>query len=95
VGLGTKLRNAALRLFLKGVARDIQKGEYGTVLKNLWDALDGKKTWLGLIVTFSPEFIRLIAEVITAGGGSPDMFVRIGGTFVVVVGALHKLVKGE
>jgi hypothetical protein len=95
MGLGTKVRNLALWLFAKGFVGDIKKGEYGNLLKRLWDALDGKKTWIGLIATHLPQLVDLVAQVIHEGGASPAAFLRIAGTLSVIVGVLHRLVKGE
>jgi hypothetical protein len=95
MGLGTKLRNTLIRRFVSGLVKDVRKGEYGQMLKSLWDMLDGRKTWLGLITYFLPQFVDLIARVIEAGGGSPTTFMRIAGLVGVIVGALHKLVKDE
>ena len=95
MGLGTKARNLALRIFLRGLINDVKKGEYGMGAQAIWRALDGKKTWLGLLAAFLPQAVDLVAKVIVAGGGSADQFVRIGGSAMVIVGAAHKLLKGE
>jgi hypothetical protein len=90
-----KLKQAALGFVLKRVVRQVAKGEYGMFLKNLWTALSGKKTWVGLIATFLPQFVSLVAELIRAGGGSPNKFLELAGVVTVIVGSLHKLLKGE
>jgi len=95
MSLATKLRNALIRRFVSGLVNDLRKGEYGPMLKSLWAMLDGRKTWLGLIATFLPQFVELIAKVIEAGGASPSTFVRIAGVLTVILGALHKLAKNE
>ena len=48
-----------------------------------------------VVATFLPQFITLVADLIRAGGGSPDKFLQLAGVFTVVVGSLHKLLKGE
>jgi hypothetical protein len=95
MGLGTTLRNVLIQRFVSGLVKDIRKGEYGQMLQTLWQILNGRKTWLGLVVTFLPQFVDLISQVIHAGGGSPTMFLKIAGILGVILGALHKLAKNE
>jgi hypothetical protein len=42
-----------------------------------------------------PQFVSLVAELIRAGGGSPNKFIELAGVVTVIVGSLHKLLKGE
>lgn len=90
-----KVRSAAVGFFVKRFVRGIAKGEHGMFLKRIWDALSGKKTWVGLVATFLPQFVELVTQLIVAGGGSPDKFVQLAGVVTVIVGSLHKLLKGE
>ena len=90
-----KVKNAAVAFVVKRFLRGVAKGEHGMFLKKLWDALSGKKTWVGLVATFLPQFVSLVADLIRAGGGSPDKFMQLAGVLTVIVGSLHKLLKGE
>ncbi len=55
--------------------------------------LDGKKTWLGLILAAAPQLVDLVATVLQNGEVDPSKFVAIAGTVLVIVGAGHKLYK--
>jgi hypothetical protein len=90
-----KVKSAALGFVVKRFFRGVAKGEHGMFLKGIWDYLSGKKTWVGLIATFLPQFVSLVADLIRAGGGSPDKFMQLAGVLTVIVGSLHKLLKGE
>jgi hypothetical protein len=90
-----KVKSAAVAFFLKRFLRGVAKGEHGMFLKRIWDWLSGRKTWIGLVATFLPQFVTLVADLIRAGGGSPDKFLQLAGVITVIVGSLHKLIKGE
>lgn len=57
--------------------------------------LNGKKTWLGLVIAFLPSLVTDVVAVIAAPGDTLEKAVGIAGKVLVVVGAAHKLVKGS
>lgn len=57
--------------------------------------LNGQKTWIGLVVTFLPSFIADVMGIVNNGDDSFLKIVAILGKALVIVGAVHKLVKGE
>lgn len=98
MGLGTGLREAAVRWFVRGVVSDIAKGKYGEGPMAFWKFLDGRKTALGLLITDLPLFSDKLIELLKVGGAPEHTLATIGvviGHTVLILGVLHKLVKGD
>lgn len=58
--------------------------------------LDGKKTIIGastLIVTYGPQIVETVGDMIRQGGGDPVQFLKVAGYVLTVVGLAHKLAK--
>jgi hypothetical protein len=64
-------------------------------LGSFWNFLEGKKTWIGAIVASAPQLVELVSKIITDGGGDATTFAKVAGLFVFILGAAHKLQKGE
>lgn len=57
--------------------------------------LDGKKTWIGLVLSGTAQVFTQLALAFDADPGThPDVKVVVAGA-VLAWGAIHKLVKGE
>jgi len=93
-GMGKKVREAGIRWFVTGVTRDVSKGEYGKAMQKTWEYLNGRKTAIGLVVTFLPQLAQAIAEIAAAGGGDATAVVKALGYAAVAIGAVHRVLKG-
>jgi hypothetical protein len=89
------VRKKILVWFIKGVITDVQKGRYGAMFEKAWKWLDGRKTAIGLLITFSIDLIPRVAALINAFGGDSSQFVAVGGELTLILGALHKILKGN
>ena len=47
------------------------------------------------MATFPPQSVSLVADLMRAGGGSPDNLMQLAGALTVIVGSPHELLKGE
>lgn len=63
-----------------------------------WNWLNGRKTALGLLITDLPLFADKLAELLKAGGAPEHTITTVVvalGHAVLVLGVIHKLLKGE
>jgi hypothetical protein len=91
-------RKWVIQQFAKSVLSDVAKGEYGMNAKKIWDWLNGRKTAIGLLVTFLVSLqtqLPGLIEAFGAGKSDADMWGNVLGQVVIVVGALHKAIKGN
>jgi hypothetical protein len=95
MSLLAKARDAVAWQVVRGMWRDAAKGRYGEAGKDMWKFLDGKKTWIGIIVAHAPIVVHEIALAMADGGVDTAGFVKIAGYVLMAVGLIHKLVKGE
>jgi hypothetical protein len=91
----SSLRKWILRKYLNGLFRDAQKGEYGMNVKGLLDWLNGRKQAIGLLLTFLSVAAEQIPAIVEAFGGDSLAVTKALGVVVVIVGAIHKVVKGS
>ena len=93
-GIGKKIRDAGIRWFVTGITRDVSKGEYGDAMKKTWEYLNGRKTAIGLLVTFLPQLSEAVVDIVAAGGGDASSVAKIFGFAAVALGAFHRVLKG-
>jgi hypothetical protein len=91
----SKVRREILMWYIKGVVNDARKGRYGTMFAKVWKWLDGRKMAIGLALTFAADVAPRIAEIIQAAGGDSTQFSSVSGQVLVILGALHKVLKGR
>ena len=63
------------------------------VFGKLWEMLNGNKTLLGSLVLFGPELLDVLVKMVTESGGDPLPLQKAFGLALMVVGALHKMMK--
>lgn len=59
------------------------------------NALNGKKTYIGLALTALVSILTEVSNVVTTGVVDATVVSRVVPQLFVLVGAVHKLVKGE
>jgi hypothetical protein len=57
--------------------------------------MNGRKTWIGLIITFAPMLLKTAGEMIASGSVDPYKIAQVVGEALAIIGAGHKLVKGD
>jgi len=63
-------------------------------LLKLWDAFDGRKTALGLLIEALTTLAQQTPEIIGAFGGDSIATTQVVGRLLIVLGAAHRIVKG-
>ena len=63
------------------------------VLSKLWSLVDGNKTLIGALVLLGPELLDVMVKIVTESGGDPLPLQKAFGLALMVVGALHKMMK--
>lgn len=89
------LRDRVIREVVKAQVKDARKGRYGEGVQSMLKFLDGKKTWIGIVLAHMPLIVDEVAKGLAEGGLSPSHFVKIAGYALMVLGVAHKLMKGE
>lgn len=63
----------------------------------MWKILDGKKTWLGILLAAWPGIIEAISKAVAVNGADLDtakLITWLGSSGVLlIVGVAHKLIK--
>lgn len=98
MGLLSGVRDAVVKRVARGMLKDAAKGRYGEGMSAILRFLDGKKTWLGVVGTFGPELVDVVARALGAGGvpeNTITALVKAAGLFFLVIGAFHRLLKGQ
>lgn len=89
------LRDRVVREVAKSQLNAARKGRFGEGVQSMLKFLDGKKTWIGILATHGPILFHDVVTALTEGGVDMTGAVKIAGLIFMVLGSLHKLLKGE
>ena len=78
---------------IKLAVRALAGGEGVKKLKSGWNWLDGKKTFIGVVLVGIPIIWEPLSAILVAGGVDAEQLVAIGGYIALAVGIAHKLLK--
>jgi hypothetical protein len=87
-----------IQKFAESVLGDVKRGEYGMSVRKIWDWLSGRKTAIGLLVTFMVSLQAQLPGLIEAFGAGQEtsgMVTSVLGQLIIVFGAIHKAIKGS
>lgn len=60
----------------------------------MWQALDGRKTAIGLVIEALAQLADKVPAIAGAFGGDVVNWAKLAGYAVILLGALHKILKG-
>lgn len=98
MGFFSNVRDAIALRVAKGMLKDAAKGRYGEGVKQMLNFLDGKKTWLGVVLIALGYGAQAASHILPAQAIilAPAGEWLIGaGVAMSGIGAAHKLAKGE
>jgi hypothetical protein len=92
------IRKWAMKKFAESLISDAQKGEYGMNVKQILDWLNGRKTAIGLLLAVLTQLQAQVPDLVKEFGADPSMVTHVGNALaavVLIVGAAHKVIKGQ
>ena len=95
------IKEAIALFLLKRELSAVSKGKYGPEAKTMWQKLvafmNGKKLFTGIALIALPTVTAAVGKAILDSGGDPMLAAQVvswgAGTVLIVVGAIHRLVK--
>jgi uncharacterized membrane protein len=67
--------------------------EVREMVSTILNFLNGKKTLIGLVIGFLPQFIDAVTQMMGAAGADTTVWTKIAGGILMFVGLIHKFIK--